>query len=1123
MEPRETSISLWSRRVMEACWLLALMLIPVYFSLLSDRHFEPDKAVTLRALVLVLGAAWIVNLLERGQVQRAWPRWRDWRNAPLVVPTLVYAGVFLLTTVTSILAFTSFFGGYNRLQGTYTNLSYILIFGAIVAHLRRREQLDRLITVIVATTLPVLAYGFVQYRAIDPLPWAGDTAARVASTMGNSIFVAAYLIIVLPFMLYRLTMSMISARRPDPAPSASANAGGVPALPIDLAWMLAMGLLVVGQLATLYGVLKLGAILQAPLIGFGHWWIFPGAVIVTGSTLTLFSYRTMSGSRTDWRVYLPGGLVVLFMLAITLGGYLTAPACPDQVRTCYNMEMSTISRAINFRSWLLLGMGAYFLFYLAALLLPRRASPNPSRPMSVIAALAYSLLVLVTVLIIFFTQSRGPQIGMFVSIFTFITLLLLQGLRTTSAKRIFGGLIGVWLLLTVAGAGFLVVLNTDTTSFSGLRQNRYIARLGNLLETDGGTGIVRVLIWRGDDKTRGAVGLITSDPFRTLVGWGPETMFVAYNQFYPPRLANYESRGASPDRSHQAMLDELVTKGALGLFSHLFLFGSFAILMLRLLRVPRVINLVITGLFMLSIAAFFTVFLESNELGLIALVAGLAAVSLAAWLGYARPLEKNLDFSWQVLIIACISAVVANFVENIFGIPIVSSLLYTWTVMGIGVVAGMFAGAYVLGREAVVDEAPVVVEAAPIAGGTRRSRGTGGSRPSSGRAVRGRANAAAPARAIYAVVGLIALAGVWFFNLDNIYADMRFLQAKQWIEQGNSFDTHILGYAALREAIDSAPNEDLYYLMYGRALMSLATDVSQLQNDQLQKEPSQALAEITNRQPDPNATLDQLPEAAYDPGSIRTVAQEFASNYGPLQILDFARLALQEAQRLNPGNKDHPANLGRLHASWFRNIERVDPASAQGHLDDAITSYEAATKIAPQDVELAGQWAMLYLYKQDYARAVAEMERLVELDPIYAPNFARLGEAKRRQQDLSGAAAAFAKALALDPRVLTNALLDVAELPSERSQRYADTLAAMQSDPALLDTFLSGYAEAVAKRPQDVSYRQVYTQILSDTGRFQQGLAQAQAALALVQQPEQSKLRETFERFVAYFEARLNS
>lgn len=1119
MEPRETSISLWSRRVMEACWLLALILIPVYFSLLSDRHFEPDKAVTLRALALILGAAWIINILERGQVQRAWPRWRDWRTAPLLVPTLVYAGVFLLTTVTSILMFTSFFGGYNRLQGTYTNLSYIVIFGAIVAQVRRREQLERLITVIIATSLPVLGYGWIQYRAIDPLPWAGNTAARVASTMGNSIFVAAYLIIVLPFVLYRFTMSIIASRRVEASGDAE-RADFDTAMPLDLAWLLTMGLLVVGQTATLYGVLKLGALLQAPLIGFGHWWIFPAAIIATGSTLTLFSYRTTTRSRNDWRLYLPGVLVVLFMLALTLGGYLTAPACPDEARTCYNLDMATASRAINFRSWLLVGIGAFLLFYLAVVLLPRRTTAAASPLMSSITALVYGVLAIFTVLIIFFTQSRGPQIGMFVSIFTFVTLVLLQGLRTTSAKRLFGAFLGLWMLITVAGAGFLIILNT-TDSFAGMRQNRYIARLGNLLETESGTGIVRVLIWRGDDKTQGAVGLVTANPVRTIIGWGPETMFVAYNQFYPPRLANYESRGASPDRSHQAMLDELVTKGALGLFSHLFLYGSFAILMLRLLRVPRGVNLALTALFMLGIAAFFAIFLKSMELGLISLVAGMAAVGLAAWLGYARPLEQHLAFRWQILIITCISAVVANFVENVFGIPIVSSLLYTWAVMAIGVVGGMFAGAYTLGREAQVVAAPVVEEAAPIAGGTRRSRGAASKRPSSGRTVRTGGNA--PARAVYPIIGILALVGVWFFNLDNIYADMRFLQAKQWIEQGNSFDTHVLGYAALREAIDSAPNEDLYYLMYGRALMSLATDVSQIQNDQLQKNPSQQLAQLTNRQPDPRASLDQLPAAEYNITSIRDVARKFASNYGPLQILDYARLALEAAKQLNPGNKDHPANLGRLHASWFRNIERVDPGAAQVQLDQAIASYAEAHKIAPQDVELAGQWAMLYMYKQDYARVVSEMERIVALDRSYAPSLARLGEAKRRQRDLKGAAEAFAQAIALDPRVLTNSLLDVAELPSERSQRTQDILADMQSDPALLDTFLAGYGQAITRRPEDLGYRQLYTQILSDTGRYQQGLSQAKEALPLAAKPEYTTIRQTFERFIAYFQARLNS
>ncbi|HYF66326.1 MAG TPA: hypothetical protein VD886_26085, partial [Herpetosiphonaceae bacterium] len=690
-------------------------------------------------------------------------------------------------------------------------------------------------------------------------------------------------------------------------------------------------------------------------------------------------------------------------------------------------------------------------------------------------------------------------------------------------RRVAGAFLVGWLALSVAGGAFLVVLNTAPDSFAGLRSsNRYINRLGNLLETEGGTGRVRVLIWRGDDKAKGAVGLVTANPVRTLLGWGPETMFVAYNPYYPPQLANYESRGASPDRSHQALLDELASKGALGLFSHLFLYGSFAILMLRLLRVPRAINLGVTTLFMLGMAAFFAIFLESLELGVIALIAGLAAVGLASWLRYDRPQAEHLPFRWQILVIAAFSTVVANFVENMFGIPIVSSLLYTWATMGIGILAGMFGGAYALG--AAPQGAPALVEeAAPAvqAGGTRRTRAQAGKRPAGGRTVRS-ANAA-PARVMYPLIGLIALAGVWFFNLDNIYADMRFLQAKSWVEQGNSLEAHTLGYAALRDAISSAPNEDLYYLMYGRVLMNLATDVSIAQNEALQKNPSQTLANVTNQQPRPNASLADLPEAEYDVTSVQAAAQKLASTYGPLQLLDYARLALQEAQSLNPRNKDHPANLGRLHASWFRNIEKADPASAQAHLDQAIESYRQAHEIAPQDVELTGQWSMLYLYKQDYASALRELDAATTLDPTYAPNLARLGEARRRSGDLKGAAEAYARALAVNPNIFANGtLLDVAELGAERSQRFQAMMADMSSDPAILDIYLGGYQQAIAKKPSDLGLRQAYTQVLSDTGRYDQGLAQAKEALALAGDESQAQSRQAFEQFITFFESRIS-
>ena len=99
-----------------------------------------------------------------------------------------------------------------------------------------------------------------------------------------------------------------------------------------------------------------------------------------------------------------------------------------------------------------------------------------------------------------------------------------------------------------------------------------IGRLGRLLEADSGTGKVRVLIWEGvldlirpHDPLKFPDG--RDDPFnflRPLFGYGPESMYVAYNRFYPPELATVEARNASPDRSHNETFDALAITGAAG-------------------------------------------------------------------------------------------------------------------------------------------------------------------------------------------------------------------------------------------------------------------------------------------------------------------------------------------------------------------------------------------------------------------------------------------------------------------------------------------------------------------------------------------------------------------------------
>jgi hypothetical protein len=215
---QQSRIAQWCSSIVEGGWLLALVLIPSYFNLLSSRHFEPDKATTLRAIVLVMLAAAIIRWLDvlgstAKQPASEQPNvWKRLLSIPLALPVLLYALVFVIATAFSVMPLTSWWGSYQRLQGTYTNLSYVLFGVLIAAHLRSREQLNRLITVLVLGSLPAAVYGLLQHFQLDPLPWRGDVVSRVASTMGNSIFVAAYLILTLPFALARGIGALSAAR-----------------------------------------------------------------------------------------------------------------------------------------------------------------------------------------------------------------------------------------------------------------------------------------------------------------------------------------------------------------------------------------------------------------------------------------------------------------------------------------------------------------------------------------------------------------------------------------------------------------------------------------------------------------------------------------------------------------------------------------------------------------------------------------------------------------------------------------------------------------------------------------------------------------------------------------------
>jgi tetratricopeptide (TPR) repeat protein len=412
-----TKLSRYAEGVMEACWLLAIIMTPLFFNKYSSRIFEPDKATLLRTLALVIILAWVIKTIDEFQAMRKGNSkkflFKSIFQVPIVAPVTLLAAAYIIATILSVTPKISFWGSYQRLQGLYTTLAYLVLLFAIIGNLKKESQVNRIITTAILVSLPVSLYGVLQKYGIDPIPWGGDVTGRIASHMGNPIFVAAFIILVFPLTVGRII---------------------------------------------------------------------------------------------------------------------------DSFRKILNESSGLTNQTAR--------------------------------------ATVYIFIAALQIIAIFFTQSRGPWLGIFSGTFFLAVLFSLFWQK----KWLTISLIVVAILAT----SFLVVLNMPNGPLKGLHSMGSFYRLGQLLDTQSRTARVRSLIWGGSfemvtphDPIEFPDGSVDNfNAIRPLFGYGPESMHMAYNPFYPPELAYVEKRNASPDRSHNETWDSMVFAGVFGLIAYLSVFTA---------------------------------------------------------------------------------------------------------------------------------------------------------------------------------------------------------------------------------------------------------------------------------------------------------------------------------------------------------------------------------------------------------------------------------------------------------------------------------------------------------------------------------------------------------------------
>lgn len=1067
-----TRLSAWIDGILEAGWLAAIIVTPLFFNIYSSRVFEPDKLTTLRSIAIFMAALWLVRLLEewvaRQDKRSAEPLVRlSWRT-PLVLPTLFTVVVYLISTALSITPYISFFGSYQRLQGTFTTLSYIVIFLIILDRMRSHAQVDRFITTLILNSLPISLYGFVQHFERDPLPWGGDVVGRIASNMGNAIFVAAYLIMVAPPTLARIV---------------------------------------------------------------------------------------------------------------------------DSFRSILTEEDSGIA--------------------------------------DVLRAAAYIFIFLVQLIAIWFSKSRGPMMGLIfgLGVWAFVSLIVFQQQRhqreVTYKPRLWLSLWSAVLIIAIlASVGFFLINPGGPLHEWAIYQPW--SRLARVLEVESGTGRVRELIWEGNLKL-----LLPHEPIkfprtsrmpeggsdwangilRYLFGYGPESMYVAYNNFYPPFLGHVESRTALPDRSHNETQDALIITGLTGLIAYLWLFGGIFYFGLRWLGIipsdwRRTLFFALMGGGAVAFTIWAGISIGPHFFGL-AIPIGMTVGLLVYLLFYGfysswKPEPPEKVHPHALLLIGILAAFVAHFVEINFGISIASTRTTFWAMAGVFVLLGLqqiverevepapkaatgkdkkrrrrpaappaaakipawlwpalggaLIGAFMLGtlaydfvnnverisnplaifwrsltviairsshctsppctslailmvyvatwlaialltvtqivkmgffkqRKEEVWAAVLTVLILSLTVGVtfglllagRHAHIVGVTVQSIQQAVELAEYVAGQVTAYYffllviLLLGGLALMGerkipkewtkfvgplaamvfivlvplaVYNLNMRPVQADIVFKQADPWERQGQ----WAVAVQHYQRAIELSPwqNEDFYYLYLGRALLEYAS------------------------------TLDNAED------------QDF--------VLRETERVLLQAQAINPLNTDHSANLARMYRRW------ADlPAGQQQREYLARLSseyYATATMLSPNNPILWNEWAMLYYYSLgDRDQYQAAIDHSLELDSEFEQTWLIIGDIRANEGDLEGTAEAYRRSLEIKP-----------------NQR--DVWKALGRVYLQLEQFeqaVEAFSQTVALNPTasdawDAHRSLAYS--LYHAGRYDEAIAEAELALQLAPEDQKATIQQ---------------
>jgi tetratricopeptide (TPR) repeat protein len=1070
-----TKLSRYCEGIIEAAWLSALILAPVFFNIYSSRIFEPDKITLIRSLALLILGAWIVKLIDEGG-----PRWERIQPVgsinkfiikfPLLAPVVAMAALYLVSTIFSVAPRTSFWGSYQRLQGTYTTFSYLVVFAAILGNMRRGAQVERLISTAIMASLPVALYGVLQRYQVDPIPWAGDTSLRIAANMGNSIFVAAYLIMVFPLTVGRIVQSFGAILRDEQSLwSQVARA----TIYVFMAAIQVIALYMSGSRGPALGWMA-GSFFLFLLLSL-HWqkrWLTlatVGGALLLGIFLVVFNLEggPFEGLRTSPAIGRFGQLTNPESNSALVRKYIWQGAA-ELVKPHDPIEYPD-GRVDTFNFLRpLIGYGpesmyvAYNPFYVPELAIVERRNASPDRSHNetwdaLVITGVFGILVYLSLFTLVFyyglkwigliggARQRNAFLGLLLGAGAIggTGMSLWRGVEYFGVGLPFGMLIGLLVYLTlVAITGKYRLPKTEAESMRSLTLIVLIAAIvSHFVEINFGIAIVstRTLFW-----TYAALlvvigyilpqinetGVVTDETGQAPAGSVGEAQ--RSGVVGPKKKRRGRSDLSAPDRKwfivhREALIPGLLITIVLITLGFDFVTNSggstsaIGIIWAAFTRIPKLNDALSYGVLMMILTSWlFSGIVFSSErskepgswLKGIGIALGLSlAAGMIYWVWHAEELASMARHS-------------ANTVEQVLDQVSRFEGLLSWFYIAIFVT--------------VMALAAILPEDQPTKYFQSRLAGV-----------------------IAAPVMLLMVIGLAFYtNVRVIQADIVFKIADPFARSAQ-WPVAIVIY---NHANELAPNEDYYYLFLGRAYL----------------ESAKTMQDASERD----------------------------------KLMQQAETDLRKAQALNPLNTDHTANLARLYSQWASYATTAE--DRQQRAEKSSGYFSRAVALSRNSAMLWDEWASLFLFVlQQPEEALTRLNHAEQIDPKYHRTYALLGEYYLRkamtdsdetaQRDhLSQAANNLVKALALPT-------------PGEPAAKfnYAQMLGSAYIQLGQIQPALDAYSQALDSAPSGADVwkiQETLSRLYIQVGDNENALLHMQYALNEAPDDQKERLRTILEQ-----------